>query len=266
MALFKSSNPALGSQVFQNAKMGMDRSMQASNENALSRPAAAGQEVMTISGTVNKVAFMGLIVFAFAAATWFAVLANPALGAPLSIGGAIAGLVTAMVIIFKKTWAPMLAPVYCLFEGLFVGGVSVSYAAMYEGIVVQAVFLTIGILFALLGVYKSGLIKVTENFKLMVAAATGGVFIFYIIAFVLSFWGISVPLIHSSSMMGIGFSFFVIALASMNLVIDFDFIEEGAEVGAPKYMEWYAAFGLMVTLIWLYIEILRLLAKLQSRD
>jgi len=252
MALFKSSNPALGSQVFQ----------ETAAENRLNNPT----EVMTIDGTVNKVGLMGFIVFAFAAVSWNLTASMPHLSGILTYGGAIAGFITALVIIFKKKMAPMLSPLYCVFEGLFVGGISYMYNAAFEGIVVQALFLTLGILFALLFVYKAGWIAVTENFKLMVAAATGGILIFYLVSFVLGFFGISIPLIHSNGLMGIGFSLFVIGIASLNLVVDFDFIEEGAEVGAPKYMEWYAAFGLMVTLIWLYIEVLRLLAKLQSRD
>jgi uncharacterized YccA/Bax inhibitor family protein len=139
------------------------------------------------------------------------------------------------------------------------------FEQLYPGIVSQAIFLTFGILASLLIAYKSGFIKPTENFKLGVAAATGGIAIIYMISWVMSFWGGSIPLIHSSSTFGILFSVGVIIIAALNLVLDFDFIEQGAQMGAPKYMEWYGAFGLMVTLIWLYLEILRLLAKLNSR-
>ena len=145
------------------------------------------------------------------------------------------------------------------------GGVSMMFEELYPGIVSQAIFLTFGILASLLIAYKSGFIKPTENFKLGVAAATGGIAIIYMISWVMSFWGGSIPLIHSSSTFGILFSVGVIIIAALNLVLDFDFIEQGAQMGAPKYMEWYGAFGLMVTLIWLYLEILRLLAKLNSR-
>ena len=136
---------------------------------------------------------------------------------------------------------------------------------MYPGIVTQAVMLTFGTLGALLLAYVSGLIKPTENFKLGIIAATGGIAFVYLISWILSWFSVSVPLIHSNSNMGIIFSIGVVIIAALNLVLDFDFIEEGAEKGAPKYMEWYGAFGLMVTLIWLYLEILRLLAKLSSR-
>jgi uncharacterized YccA/Bax inhibitor family protein len=157
------------------------------------------------------------------------------------------------------------APIYAALEGLALGGISALFESHYPGIVSQAVFLTFGTLAALLIAYRSGWIKATENFKLGVAAATGGIFFVYLISFVLSFFGVSIPLIHGSGIFGILFSLFVVVIAALNLVLDFDFIEQGAEQGAPKYMEWYAAFGLMVTLIWLYLEILRLLAKLQQR-
>ena len=154
-----------------------------------------------------------------------------------------------------------------LLQGLFLGGISYIFNQLYDGIVLQAVLLTGSILFSLLFAYKSGLIKATENFKLGVTAATGGIFIVYMISFVMSFFGSGLPIldINNSSLMSIGFSLFVVVIASLNLVLDFDFIEQGAEIGAPKYMEWYGAFGLLVTLIWLYIEILRLLAKLRGR-
>jgi uncharacterized YccA/Bax inhibitor family protein len=136
---------------------------------------------------------------------------------------------------------------------------------MYPGIVVQAVFLTFGTLGALLLAYKSGLIRATENFKLGIFAATGGIAFLYFINFVMGFFSSGIGIISSNNTMGILFSAFVVVIAALNLVLDFDFIEEGAEKGAPKYMEWYGAFGLLVTLIWLYLEILRLLAKLNSR-
>ena len=145
------------------------------------------------------------------------------------------------------------------------GGISAMFELQFPGIVIQAVGLTFGTLLALLVAYSTGVIKATENFKLGVTAATGGIFIVYMVTFVLRFFGIEVSFIHGNGLMGIGFSLFVVVIAALNLVLDFDFIEQGVEKGAPKYMEWYGAFGLMVTLIWLYLEILRLLAKLQSR-
>ena len=157
-------------------------------------------------------------------------------------------------------------PIYAVCEGLFLGGLSAVLETQYPGIVIQAVALTFGIFFSLLMAYKSKLIEPTENFKLGVFAATGGIFFIYMITFLLSLFKINVGYIHGSGMFGILFSLFVVVIASLNLVLDFDFIESGAEAGAPKYMEWYAAFGLMVTLIWLYVEILNLLVKLRNRD
>jgi uncharacterized YccA/Bax inhibitor family protein len=156
-------------------------------------------------------------------------------------------------------------PIYALLEGLFLGGISAVLNAQMPGIVIQAVGLTFGTLACLLVAYRTGIIKAAENFKLGVVAATGGICLLYMVSIVMGFFGGSIPMIHSSSPMGIGFSLFVVVIAALNLVLDFDFIEQGAEHGAPKYMEWYAAFGLMVTLVWLYLEILRLLAKLNSR-
>jgi len=179
--------------------------------------------------------------------------------------GAIGGFVVALITIFNKTWSPFTAPVYAILEGLFLGGLSSFMERFYPGIVIQAVALTFGVLFCLLAAYRSGLIKATENFKLGIVAATGSIFLIYMVTFVLGIFGVSIPYIHGSGWIGIGFSMAVVVIAALNLVLDFDFIENGAEAGAPKFMEWYAAFGLVVTLVWLYIEILRLLAKLSSR-
>ncbi len=222
---------------------------------------------MTLSGTVNKTLVMLLLVIAGAFFTWNQALVqtNNSLLPILMIGGAIGGLVVAMVTIFKKEWSPVTAPIYAVLEGLFLGGISSVLNQAYPGIVIQAVGLTFGVALSLLLVYRSGLIKVTDNFRLGIAAATGGIFLVYLASFVMSFFGMRIPFIHESGMIGIGFSLFVVVIAALNLVLDFDFIEHGAASGAPKFMEWYGAFGLMVTLIWLYIEILHLLAKLQGR-
>ena len=180
----------------------------------------------------------------------------------------VASFIVAMVTIFKKTWAPVTVPIYAVLEGLALGGISYMYKeAFYPGIVSQAILLTVSIFAALLFAYKTRIIKPTENFKLGVFAATGGIFLVYIASLIMSFFGASMPIMDPSnaSLLSIGFSLFVVVIASLNLVLDFDFIEEGAEKGAPKYMEWYGAFGLLVTLVWLYLEILRLLAKLNSR-
>lgn len=226
--------------------------------------ALPGVETMTISGTVNKTALGLLILLITASFTWNMGVEEGRVGGFILLG-VIGGLITALVTVFKKSWAPVTAPLYAAFEGLALGGISAMFEARYPGIVSQAVFLTFGTLAALLIAYRSGWIRATENFKLGVVAATGGIFFVYLISFVLGFFGVDIPLIHGSGTFGILFSLFVVVIAALNLVLDFDFIEEGAEQGAPKYMEWYAAFGLLVTLIWLYLEILRLLAKLQQR-
>jgi uncharacterized YccA/Bax inhibitor family protein len=220
---------------------------------------------MTITGTVNKTA-MSLIVLLVAAMFVWDKGAQGQLPMFWVWGGVIGGFAVAMVTTFKPVWAPYTTPLYAALEGLALGGISYVFEQMYPGIVAQAVFLTFGTLGALLFAYRSGIIRATENFKLGVFAATGGIGLVYLLSFVLGFFGISVPLIHSSGTFGILFSVFVVVIAALNLVLDFDFIEQGAERGAPKYMEWYGAFGLLVTLVWLYLEILRLLAKLQSRD
>ena len=238
---FRSGNPALGSETFNISSQGMN--------------------TMTLEGAVNKTAIGLFLILTTALYTWH----NPL--PPLMISGAIGGFIMAIVTIFKKEWAPFTVPIYALLEGLFLGGISRYFNNAYEGIAAQAIILTLGILGALLLAYKSGFIKPTENFKLGIAAATGGIFLVYMVNFIMSMFGSSgIPMIHEASTIGIGFSVFVVIIASLNLVLDFDFIEEGVERGAPKYMEWYGAFGLLVTLIWLYLEILRLLAKLQSRD
>ena len=227
-------------------------------------PAVAGDEAMTIGGTVNKTALSLVILLVTASYVWNRGAADPSLWT-LTLIGVIGGLLVAMATIFKQTWAPYTTPLYAGLEGLALGGISVVFESTYPGIVSQAVFLTFGTLGALLVAYRSGVIRATENFKLGVVAATGGIALLYVLSFILGFFGIGVPLIHSSGTFGILFSVFVVVIAALNLVLDFDFIEQGAEHRAPKHMEWYGAFGLLVTLVWLYLEILRLLAKLQSR-
>jgi len=222
---------------------------------------------MTIQGTVNKTAILLFLAIVAASYTWGLFLkGNVAAAMPWTAGGAIAGFVFAMVTCFKMEWAGVTAPVYAICEGVFLGGVSASFEAKYPGLVLQAVLLTFGTLAALLFVYKAGFIKASDNFKRGVFAATGGIALLYLATWILGFFGVHIPSIYGNGVIGIGFSLFVVVIAAMNLVIDFDFIEKGAESGAPKYMEWYASFGLMVTLVWLYLEILRLLSKLRSRD
>ena len=209
-----------------------------------------------------------LILLAAAAFTWSKFTGPESMPAvlPWLMTGMLGGFIVAMITVFKKEWAPVTAPAYAILEGLMLGGFSAMMELRFPGIVMQAVGLTFGTLAALLLAYRSGLIRATENFKLGVVAATGGVFLVYLADIVLGFFGHSVPMIHQNGLLGIGFSLVVVVIAALNLVLDFDFIEHGVEQGAPKYMEWYAAFGLMVTLVWLYLELLRLLSKLQSRN
>ena len=216
---------------------------------------------MTLEGTVNKTIIALTLLLFSASYTYSSANTN------LIWLGFIAGFILAIVTIFKKELAPYTVPAYAIFEGLALGGISYIYASMYTGIVQQAIFLTFGIFGSLLFAYKTKIIKPTENFKLGIFAATGGIFLVYLISFIMSFFGSGLSIMNpmNSSLMSIGFSLFVVIIASLNLVLDFDFIEEASENGAPKYMEWYGVFGLLVTLIWLYLEILRLLAKLNSR-
>lgn len=226
-------------------------------------------ETMTINGTVNRTGILILLVMAAAWFSWTRSAPGPGgtiAANPFILIGALGGFILALITIFKKNIAPITAPMYAVLEGLFLGGVSAMFEARYPGIAAQAMFGTLGTLGALLLAYRSGLIKATENFKLGVFAATGGIALLYLVSFVMSFFGKSIPFIHQSGAIGIGFSVFVVIIAALNLVLDFDFIENGEAMGAPKYMEWYAAFGLLVTLVWLYLEILRLLAKMRSRD
>jgi len=246
--MIKSSNPALGDKTFQNLQ-----------------PAIAAEGRMTINGTINKTLILLVLALVPAAWVWdkFYKGGAEAVSSWIMIA-VIAGLVVAMATIFKKTWAPFTAPLYAVIEGVVIGGISAIAEAQFQGIVFQAASLTFGTLLALLVAYRTGVIKVTERFRLGVVAATGGIFVVYLISIVLGFFGINVPFIHSGGTIGILFSLFVVVIAALNLVLDFDFIERGSAEGAPKYMEWYGAFGLIVTLIWLYIEFLRLLTKLRQ--
>jgi uncharacterized YccA/Bax inhibitor family protein len=247
----RTGNPALGDKTF----TGVGR-------------VARAEEAMTAQGTANKAMLLLLCVLVTASWTWslYYRALNPQAVTPWVAVGAIAGFIVALVTVFKQTWAPVTAPLYALLEGLVIGGVSALFEAQFPGIVIQAVGLTFGTCLALLLAYKSRLIRATENFKMGVVAATGGIVLFYILTMVLGFFGIRMPLMYQNSWASIGFSLFVVVIAALNLVLDFDFIEQGAAQSAPKYMEWYGAFGLMVTLIWLYLEMIRLLAKLRSRE
>ena len=245
----RSGNPALSDSTFR------------------SEGRAVGQ-TMTLQGTVNKTGILLGILVLTAVYTWnlFFQTGNPAAVMPIATGGAIGGFVLALITIFKKAWSPFTAPMYAALEGLFLGGISAIFEYQYPGIVIQATGLTLGTLASLLVLYKLGIIKPTENFRLMIVSATMGIAVLYLISMIMNMFGSSgIGFIHSNGLFGIGFSLFVVAIAALNLVLDFDFIEQGSEMGAPKYMEWFGAFSLMVTLIWLYLEMLRLLAKLRSR-
>jgi uncharacterized YccA/Bax inhibitor family protein len=222
---------------------------------------------MTVSGAVGKTAFLLTLAVVTGGMTWNLVAANPVLGMPLLWTGAIGGLVMAVVTSFKPQWSPVTAPVYALLEGLFLGVVSGLYGAQFDGIVFQAVVLTVAVTLAMLALYTMGLIRPTARFRAIVFSATLGVAIFYLVSMVLRLvFHFEVPLIHSNGPVGIGFSLVVVVLAAFNLIVDFGDFEEGEQAGAPLYMEWYCGFALLVTLVWLYLEILRLLSKLRSSD
>ncbi|MDD3089902.1 MAG: Bax inhibitor-1/YccA family protein [Candidatus Omnitrophica bacterium] len=241
--MFKSGNPALKGDVFER------------------EAGVIPADPMTIQGTVNKT-LLSLALVVFGA---FMVWMKPLVFTPMIWPAAIIGFIVAIATVFRKTWAPVTTPIYALVEGVVLGTISALLERSYPGIVMQAVALTFGTLFCLLLAYSSGLIKATENFKLGIVAATGAIALIYIVSMVLGLFKIQIPFVFGGGPLGILFSLFVVSIAALNLVIDFDFIETGAEAGAPKYMEWYGAFSLMITLVWLYMEILRLLAKTRQR-
>lgn len=221
---------------------------------------------MTLNGTVHRTFFLLCLVVASASTVWGLLYTQPELVYPLMLVGVFGGFICSLIAIFKKPWAAVAGSAYALFEGLAIGGISAVANLAYPGVVPQAVALTFGTLFALLFLYRSGMVKATENFKLGLLAAMGGILLVSLGSLLMMAFGMKLPAIYGNGGIGIAFSLIVTAVAALNLVLDFDFIEKGVEYGAPKYMEWYAAFGLMVTLIWLYMEILRLLVKLRSRD
>ncbi|RKP49821.1 Bax inhibitor-1/YccA family protein [Cohnella endophytica] len=224
-----------------------------------------GSERMTIDGTVNK-AFITLAILLGGAFVSWSMYFDGRNVLPLAIGGLIGGFILALIISFKSSTAPFLVPIYAVLEGVFLGAVSANYESAYNGITLQAALLTMCVFIALLLAYKARIIKATENFRLGVFAATAGICLMYLLSFILGMFGISIPYLHDNSLIGIGISLVIVVVAALNLVLDFDFIERGSQQGAPKHMEWYGAFGLMVTLVWLYLEMLRLLAKIMSRD
>ena len=222
---------------------------------------------MTVAGTANKAGILLLLVLATAVYTWNQAISSGDLS---SVGrytmvGAVGGFIFALITVFKKEWAGITAPCYALLEGLFLGSISAMFELRFPGIAMESVALTFGTCFALLIAYRSGLIRATEKFRIGVVAATGGIALTYFLSMILGLFHVQVPGIFGSGPFGILFSVGVVIVASLNLILDFDFIEQGARANAPKYMEWYGAFGLMVTLVWLYLEILRLFSKLRDR-
>ncbi len=254
MSLFKSGNPTLSENKFRDTIL----ADVITHENA-----------MTLKGTLNKFGFLFLMVLGTSFYSWkeFADGGNVV---PLMWTGALGGLLVAVVLVFKKEWAPYLAPLYALLEGLFVGAISSMYnnafAEKAPNLIMNAVGLTFGVAIAMYLLYSFRIIKATEKFKSIVITATAGIAIFYVLVMLMRMFGFdNMPFLHEGSTFGILFSLFVVSIAALNLILDFDMIEKGAEMGAPKYMEWYGAFGLLVTIVWLYLEILRLLSKVSGR-
>ncbi len=245
MSLFsnrESSNPVLNEKRF-------------ANQEAI---LTADGHTMTASGAVTKTLFLAVLMLCTA------VIGYTTPSTMFLLGGAIGGLVIVVIASFKTAWSPVLAPLYALAEGFFVGTVTAMYAAAYNGIVFQAVSLTIGMLFIMLFLYQARIIVVTQRLRSGIIMATMAVMLVYLVSWGLSFFGVQVPFLHEGGIMGIGISLVIIGIASMNLLLDFDMFEKGEQLGAPKYMEWFAAMGLLVTLVWLYIEFLRLLSKLRD--
>lgn len=252
MAL-RTNNPVLRDKTFQNL-------------------ATTAGEPMTVNGTIARTGLLLALMLITGAWTWHRFMLaggtlNPAAGIaavqPFLWGGLIVGFVLALAGSFKPNWSPVTAPLYALAEGTFLGGLSAMFEVRYHGIVLQAILASVGVLVVMLAVYRSGLIKVTDKFRMGVVAATGGIVLLYLVQ-----WGITafthgagMSFISGSGPLAIGFSILVVCLAALNLVLDFDLIERGVQQGAPKYMEWYCAFALMVTLVWLYLELLRLLGN-----
>jgi uncharacterized YccA/Bax inhibitor family protein len=219
---------------------------------------------MTLSGVINRSILLLLLVAGTSAGVWTYSSSHPSVVYPMLMIGALGGFVVAMVTSFKKEWSPVTSPIYAVLEGLFIGGISLVMEQRFPGLVLQAVMLTFGVMFALLAAYQSRIIRPSQTFKSVIVGATFGIVVVYMISMVMQlFFHTEIPLINGSGPMGIAFSLVVVGIAALNLVLDFDFIENGVAGGAPKWMEWYAAFGLTVTLVWLYIEILRLLSKMR---
>ena len=272
----RTANPALNSKVFGRSggrAYGSDSTGKAEAPGSYS--AIVDSTVMTVQGAVLKTGFLTLLLGAAAVYTWdmsykYAAAGNTAAIMPWLWGGMLGGLVLALVTIFVPRVSPFTSPLYAIAEGLFLGAISAYFEMMHPDIAFQAVGLTFCTLFAMLLLYTTGVIRATPAFQRGLMAATLGIMLVYLMTFVLGFFDVNIPYVHAASVggsgwIGIGFNLFVVVIAALNLVLDFDLIEEGAKRRAPKYMEWYAAFGLLVTLVWLYIEILRLLSRIRNR-
>lgn len=255
MAIFKSGNPTLTEKMF-------DKSL---------HETAGAFGVMSVRGTMNKFGFLLIMMMSSAIYTWHLIAQdNAGIASTFMIAGAIGGFVLALVMMFKPNWAGYIAPGYAILEGFFIGGISAFFnavfAAKYPNLILNAVGLTLGVALAMFLLYNFRIIKVTDRFKSIIVSATMGIAIFYFIVWILGMFGVNMGFAFDSSPLSIGISLFIVAIAALNLLLDFDMIEKGAEAGAPKFMEWYSAFGLLVTLVWLYLEILKLLSKLNSKD
>ena len=253
---FNSSNPFLNNKSF----TATSRAEQVHNATVI------GSDLeMSLAGTINKTAILFLLLTAAAMVTWWMTFNGMNAMVP-TIGGAIIGLILVVIAAFKPQYSGYLAPGYAIFEGLFIGGISAIFQAKYPGIVIQAVGATFATFIVCLGLYKYKIVKVTEQFRSVVIAATLAIATFYLISWIVSMFSSYQPIHHGNSMMSIGISVFVIIIAALNIFLDFDSIEKGVQQKMPKYMEWFGAMGLMITLVWLYIEFLRLLSKLSSRN
>jgi len=233
------------------------------NQNRIDSLEASTGDVMTVSGTIHKTVFLTALAAATATMAWS--LAGSALAVPVMVGGVLVALVSVFAASWKPSLSPILAPVYAVCEGAALGVISAMYNAQSNGIVLQALLVTFGILFAMLGLYQFRIIKVDEKFRSIIFACTAGIALVYLANMVLSFFGTQIPFLHSSGPWGIAISLAIIVIAALNFLVDFDNIEQGAAANAPKYCEWLAGLGVLVTLVWLYIEVLRLLLKLNKR-
>lgn len=270
----RTSNPALNDKVFQQSRTGMATTEAgwAAAQDAFTKPAyrgpVAGDDTMTVNGVVWASGALLVLVVAAGIFGWSSAEAS---ATEVRIPGwlpvvLIGGLGVAILTVFKPNLARFTAPVYALLEGALLGAISKLFNDQYDGIVVQAVGLTVGVFLVMLFLYATRVIRVTEKLRMGIVAATGAILLVYVASFLFRLFGAELPLLHDTGPMGIGISLLIVGVAAFNLLLDFDFVERGVEAGAARHMEWYAAFGLLVTLIWLYLELLRLLAKLQSRD